>query len=485
MASVDVQAAPTADFARPPTLSPPSRFTPLERFLLLFTSVRPGEGVTAIVMFADVFLILTAYYFVKPLRDGWIAISDVRGLSSMEVKAYSSFAQSLVLIGAVALYGRLVSRWPRRELITRTTLFCMSNLVVFWWLRQEQIAGAGIIFYIWVGIFGLFVVSQFWAFAADLYCDESGRRILPMIAIGATAGAVTGSFFATSLVQSGVLDSSALLLAALLPLAASIALTVYADSRGIRGEERPLPRRTLAAASNGGARAGAFALIRRYPYLLAVATVTLLTHWVSTNGENLLFRTVQDAIHNELASQPQLPAEQVTEWVREGTTAFYGNFFFWINICALGLQAFAASRLLRYGGFATALLLLPVIALTGYATMAFFPILIVVRVLKTAENSISYSINNTAQQVLWLPTTAEMKYKAKPAVETLCVRLGDGLAAVTVLIGVHLYALSVRSLFLFNVALALLWLIIAALVARDYEGLRAAADAKVGPESPT
>jgi len=250
------EVAPSADAVRARELVLPPRLSPLEQFLRLFTEVRPGEGLTAICMFANVFLILCAYYFVKPLRDGWIAVSDVRGLSSVEVKAYTSFAQSLVLIGGVALYGRLVTRWPRREVITWTTLFCISNLLVFWSLRAAQVAGAGVAFYIWVGIFGLFVVSQFWAFAADLYGDERGRRLLPMIAIGATAGAVTGSFIAETLVHSGVLDASALLLAALLPLMASIVLTAVADNRGPIGEGSALPRRAAAAADDGTDHAG-------------------------------------------------------------------------------------------------------------------------------------------------------------------------------------------------------------------------------------
>jgi len=212
--------------------------------------------------------------------------------------------------------------------------------------------------------------------------------------------------------------------------------------------------------------------------------VTLLTHWVSTNGENLLFRSVQEAIRRELSTHPHLSAEAAKTFVRDGTTAFYGSFFFWVNICALGLQAFAASRLLRYGGFGVILLLLPVIALTEYTLMAFLPILLVVRVLKTAENSVSYSINNTAQQVLWLPATAAMKYKAKPTVETLCVRVGDGLAAMTVLIGIHFYALSTPSLFLFNVALVCVWLLIAAAVVRGYARMRAAVPGAVGGKSP-
>ena len=134
-------------------------------------------------------------------------------------------------------------------------------------------------------------------------------------------------------------------------------------------------------------------------------------------------------------------------FVREWTTAFYGSFFFWVNVCALVLQALLASRLLKYGGFGLILLLLPVLSLVTYSVMAFVPILLVVRVMKTAENSTAYSINNTARQVLWLPTTAEMKYKAKPAIETLFVRVGDGLAAATTLVGIHFLALTTRRTF--------------------------------------
>lgn len=451
-----------------------THLSPLERGLQLFTDVHPGEGVTALVMFANVFLILCAYYFVKPLRDGWIAVSDVRGLSSMEVKAYSSFAQSLVLIGAMALYGQLVTRWPRRELITRTTAFCMVNLLVFWLLYRAQTPGAGVAFYIWVGMFGVFVVSQFWAFAADLYSDERGRRLMPMIAIGATAGAVVGSFITETIVHSGVLDSGALLLVANLPLLASIALTTLADRRGPTGTSHHPhePAVVVPAAPFEEERSGALALVYRHRYLLAVAVVSLLSNWVATNGDNLLFRVVQEALKNRVG-----PDTLEAPFVREGTTAFYGSFFFWVNVCALVLQAFCASRLLEYGGFGLSLLLLPMIAFSSYTAMAFFPFLLVVQVMKTAENSTSYSINNTAKQVLWLPTTTEMKYKAKPAIETFVVRLGDGFAALTVLIGVRWYALTLQSLFLFNVVLAVLWLVVAGVVVREYQQIRTLPDA--------
>ena len=461
----------------------PPQASALDRALRLFTDVRPGEGVTALVLFANVFLILCAYYFVKPLRDGWIAASAIEGLSSVEVKAYASFAQGVILIGAIAVYARLVARWPRRELIIRTTLFCMGSLLLFWALRQREIPGAAIVFYIWVGIFSAFGISQFWAFAADLYTDERGQRLVPLIALGATSGAVAGSFVAEKIVESGMLDSSALLLAANVPMLAAIALTTLADMRGPTGEgtQQPSTRPPAAAPAEGATRRDVLSLIFSSRYLLAVAAVTLLTHWVSTNADNLLFRSIQEALTSELATRGVSDAHAVQVFVREGTTAFYGSFFFWVNLCALVLQAFIASRLLKYGGLGLTLLLLPTITLLSQSAIAFAPLLLVVRVMRTAESSTGYSINNTAQQVLWLPTTAEMKYKAKPAIDTFVVRVGDGLAALTILLGVRFYALATRSLFLFNVALAAVWLLIGVFVVREHQRLRAAgAPARAG-----
>jgi AAA family ATP:ADP antiporter len=147
---------------------------------------------------------------------------------------------------------------------------------------------------------------------------------------------------------------------------------------------------------------------------------------------------------------------------------FYGNFYFWVNVTALVLQAFVASRILKYGGFRAILLTMPVLAMVSYTAMALVPILLVVKIMKIAENATDYSVNNTARHVLWLPTTAEMTYKGKPAIDSLFVRAGDGLAALTVLVGVQVLALSTRAYFVFNVALIFFWFIGALWVIREY-----------------
>jgi len=140
---------------------------------------------------------------------------------------------------------------------------------------------------------------------------------------------------------------------------------------------------------------------------------------------------------------------------------------------ALVLQSLVASRLLKYGGFGAIILLLPVIALVSYTVMALIPILYIVKIMKVAENSTDYSINNTARNVLWLPVDSYSKFHAKPAIDTLYVRAGDGLAALTVLIGVNMLALTTSQFFIFNIFLVIIWLFFAMMLIRERRKLLA------------
>jgi AAA family ATP:ADP antiporter len=158
-------------------------------------------------------------------------------------------------------------------------------------------------------------------------------------------------------------------------------------------------------------------------------------------------------------------------YTRAGTTLFYGDFYFWVNVTALAFQALVASRLLRYGGFGAVMLALPVAALVSYTAMAVVPLLAVVKPMKVLENATDYSIGNTARSVLWLPVPADLKYKAKPAIDTLFTRIGDGLAAMTVMVGVQVLDAATASFFGFTVALVVAMLVVSIWLVRTHASL--------------
>ena len=121
-------------------------------------------------------------------------VADTRG-GGAEVKAYSSAAQAIILLGVVPLYGWIATHLNRNRLLRWTTLFFASNLLIFYFVGQAG-ARIGVVYYIWVGIFNVFTVAQLWAFATDLFSLEQGKRLFPLLGAGASAGAVAGAWIA-------------------------------------------------------------------------------------------------------------------------------------------------------------------------------------------------------------------------------------------------------------------------------------------------
>jgi AAA family ATP:ADP antiporter len=442
-----------------------------ERFLRLFADVHPREGVTSLILVANIFLILAAFYLVKPVREGWLAVTDIGTLTKLEIKAYSAFAQSLLLLGILPVYARLAARWSRSQLITRVGMLFGVLLVAFWLTQPGLLLGrvpaAGILFYLFVGIFSVTLVAQFWAFSSDVYGAERGARLFPLVAVGAALGATLGSWLGQRLIRLSWIDPFDLILVALLPLAASLALAIVTDRRGTYGEPSrwTTDRWQEAAAPHGD---GPFRLIFRHRYLTATALMIMIFTWVVTSGDNILFGIVQATLADELAPLADTPAT-FTRALQEATAAFYADLYFWINLITLILQAFVVSRILSAGGMQALLYTTPFISLAAYAAMAFVPILGLIKVLKVAENSSTLSIHNTARQMLWLPTTKEMLYQAKPTVDTLFVRLGDGLAALTILIGTRVFHLGIFGFVIFNILLVLVWIGVSTYLYREHE----------------
>lgn len=463
----------TGPFARPAPVSP------IDRFLRLFTDVRGGESATALMLTLNVFLLLTAYYLIKVLREPLILAGG-----GAEVKSYAAAGQAMLLLGAVPLYAALANRLPRRQLITWVTVFFVACLGVFYGLAQAGIS-IGVVFYLWVGIFNLMVIAQFWSFANDVYTTDEGKRLFPIVAFGASSGAVFGSWVAGKLIEPLGLYQLLLLAAGLLVL--SLLVTAVVDSRerarteghkALMHTTAELPAATGELRLETGefkvpspederaATGGAFALVFRNRYLLLIALLMLFLNWVNTTGEYILGKTVENAAAHASAAGT-LGTLSEADFIGK----FYSSFFSVVNLVGLLFQLFLVSRVLKYAGVRVAVMVLPVIALAGYAILAFYPVLAAVRWAKTAENATDYSLQNTVRNVLFLPTTREQKYKAKQAIDSFFVRAGDVLSAVLVFVGTTYLAMQAQHFAVVNLVLVAVWLGIAGMIGLEYRRL--------------
>jgi AAA family ATP:ADP antiporter len=437
----------------------------LDHVLGVFAEVRAGEGLTALLLMFDVFLLLAAYYLLKTIREPLIL--SIPG--GAEVKSYSAAATAGLLMLIVPAYSAVASRVSRVRLINGVTLVFIACLVAFFALNQIGVP-VGVAFFIWVGIFNLVIIAQAWAFANDVYTVEQGQRLFAIVGFGASLGAIAGSFFTGQLVKQW--GPYPFMLGAALLLAVTLLITNLINVRERRGgPERALPpggrttTRSVSAAANDRSRAqGGFRLVLSDRYLFLIAMLMLIYNLVNTNGEYILGKTVIGlyTAHHGAAAGGLDEKKVIGE--------FYGNFFTWVNIIAAVIQAFVVSRVIKVFGVRGALLVLPVVALCGYASMAIVPLLSLIRGVKLAENSLDYSLQNTSRNALYLPTSTEAKYKAKQANDTFFVRFGDVASAGVVLVGITL-GFAPRQFALVNVVLVAIWLILAVVIGRSFQRL--------------
>jgi ATP:ADP antiporter, AAA family len=440
----------------------------LDRFLSLFGDVRAGEALTALLLMLNLFFLLTGYLIIKTVREPLILTGG-----GAEMKTYASAGQALLLFLAVPAYGFLASKMNRIRLITWVTLFFISNLIIFYLLARLN-APIAIPFYLWVGVFNIFMVAQFWAFANDLYSQEQGRRLFGIVAFGGSLGAVLGPKIAGWLMQPLGVFQLLLVAAAILGLCIVIANVVNNGAKaGVHGGAK----NEHAGAPLG--RQGGFALVTGERYLTLIALLVVTLNLVNTTGEYILGKIVtQEAQEKSLEAERQaaaagrtgpMPEREKNKIRQVFIGGFYGDFYFWTSLLSAAIQLLLVSRILKYIGPA-ALLCLPLIAFGGYALIAALPVLSYIRFAKIAENATNYSLQNTTHQTLFLPTSREAKYKAKAAIDTFFVRAGDVLSAIFVFIGVKL-ALGAGDFARVNIVLAVGWILLAIAIVRRNKAL--------------
>lgn len=441
-----------------PTGRTGSTFTSTSRRLYAAAAIRPGEGRCVGLFFMHAFLLLIAYYVLKTLREPLLLTEG-----SAELRSYASATTALVLMALVPLYGFAFRRIARCRLGGIITCFFIANLAIFYSLGQAGL-DIGFAYYVWLGIFGVGMLAQFWAHAAHRFGVEGGQRLFPPIMSGAVAGGLVGPPLAKTLFAA--VGPFHLMLLAMLLLALTLPLARRAnDAPSAVGCPPPSGSETLPEPEIGRGDAGpfgGFALIRNDRYLALMALLVVLLNCVNSIGEYVLAETVVRHAELQLAGSGTGKAESIA--------SFYAGFYFLVNALALALQLAVVGRVFRRLGVGGAVAVLPIVALAGYGLVMLIPVFAIVAAVKVAENSVNYSIMNTARHALYLPLSTRAKYEGKAAIDMFFWRLGDLLQAGIIFAGLNWLDLDFRAFAAVNVALASVWLAVALRVGRDYAG---------------
>jgi AAA family ATP:ADP antiporter len=432
-----------------------------ERVLSPFAKVEVGEAGNVVLMTVCVFLILCAYYVLKTSREGLILTGGVFGLEGAELKIYASGAMAVLLMGLIPAYSALANKVSRLRLINYSYTGVLVSLAVFFVLGRAGVP-VGLPFLIWLGLVSVFLIAQFWSYAHDIYSEEQGKRLFAVIAIGGSAGAIVGpqvtelaDTFTLMLVAAGILAGCLVLFNLINRRATPASADGSTDTKKDQGP------------TSGP---GGFTLIMKDRYLLLIGVMVLIANLVNSLGEFLLSTAAANHAAELIPGVSSDPA--VSDARREIIKAFYGDFFFWVNLVGFIVQAFFVSRIIKWIGVRGALFIMPIVAFGTYGAIAVIGGLMITRTMKVAENSTDYSLHNTVRQALFLPTSRDAKYKAKAAIDVFFVRFGDTISALVVGVGLHSLGMNVRGLAFVNVALIALWIFVVIAIARRHKAFK-------------
>lgn len=380
------------------------------------------------------FFVMTSYYIIRPVRD---QLSGAVGSPSLPLFYGAVFGVMLLL---TPMFGMLVARFPRRQLLLWSYSFFVLCLLAFVpaFMAQDRIGARelGVLFFVWVSVFNLFVVSLFWSFMADIFSSGEARRVFSMIALGGMAGAIFGPLLTKMLVQ--LIGVALLLVVSALALGMALALLLRLSATdemetGV-GEQ----------AIGGSLWAGVRELWSR-PFLRYMALLMLFGDGIGT----LSYALVADYAKAHLVGNV-------------ARTAFYNDLDLATNLLGASLQLTLTPWLLIRRGPGWGLLLpalvnvallagvallgAGVIVVSGYSVTLLVAMMVITR-------GFAYGMTKPAVDALYTRVPRETRYKGKNFVETAVWRFGD-LVVTSGVNGLRMLGLGVAGLALVGAGVA-------------------------------
>ena len=393
------------------------------------------------------FCVLSSYYMLRPIRE---AMAVGSGPNTIPWLFTATF---VAMLAVTPVFGWITSRYPRRKFLPWVYLFFIANILLIWLVfsitidREHDHIWLGRVFFVWLSVFNLFVVSVFWSFMADIYTREQGRRLFGVMAAGGSFGGLIGGVVTSVLVvQIGFQN--------LFPFAAALlAMAIICINRLRHWVSTDKEQATHAAEQDKPLGGGAFAGITHAfssAYFGGIAVSSIIASLLGTFLYMFTAVLVQDAIPD--------PDQQ---------TRFFSN----INVATLALSLFGQLFLVRHVvgrlGIGVSLALMPVVSIAGFAILAVNPTLAGLAILTIARRGLGFGFTKPSTDMLYSVVTPEDKYKSKNFIDTAVYRGGD-LIGTWAIRGLGALGLGISAISWIMVPFTALWAVIALWLGRDY-----------------
>ena len=432
---------------------------PLSRIIRALAKVEPNELQATVLSFLWVFLVMCAWYILRPVRD---ALSSDWTDAELSWLWTSTFFFSAL---AVSVYGAVISRVPFKRIVPGVYGFFAVSFIGFY-IAGATLAGNDVVnrvYYVWASVFGLFHLSVFWTFMSGLYNKDQARRLFGVIAVGASTGAIAGpafvSIFADNIGSLNMLVVCAILLLTPIPIMGRLESLRVSALGNPDGAADLLRDNRLGANPFSG-----FTQFVSNPYLLGIGLFILLYVTMSTF---LYFE-----IRKPIGDLDQVRRAQI-----------WANIDLAVNTLAAFTALFATGRLATRFGMPRTLALVPAVMVAAWMVVAIHPAAITVFLVQVVRRAGNYAITRPAREMLFTLVDNETRYKAKPVVDTVVYRGGDVATAWLYTAIVSAFGLGLTGVAVFGAVIAVAWATVGVYLGRTFDRKASPAEAETSEES--
>ncbi|RAS00315.1 NTP/NDP exchange transporter [Cupriavidus alkaliphilus] len=415
--------------------------------------VRSGEAGAVVAGFLFFFCLFASYFMLRPVRETMGIAGGVKNLQWLFTATF------VVMLAAIPLYGAVCAWLPRRRFVPWVYGFFIANLLAFAMATRALPDNVWLarVFYVWLSVFNLFVVSVAWSLMADVFRPEQARRLFALLAAGASAGGLAGPVLGGWLVPhiglTGLMLLSAALLAATLPGVGWLFGWRRRAGAGVGPPGQAVAGATQDPANpiGGGLLAG-LSLLLRSRYLLGIALFVIL---LATASTFLYFE------------QARLVAETFPERTRQ--TQVFSALDAVVQALTILVQLFFTGRMARRYGVTVLLTAVPLAVAAGFVVLALLPTFGVLAGVMILRRVGEYALLRPGREMLFTVVDAETKYKAKNVIDTAVYRAGDAVSA-WVKTGIDALSGHPATVALAGAMLALVWAGLGWWLGRRHEG---------------
>lgn len=378
-----------------------------------FFQIKQVEVYAVLLSFLYFFCLLSGYYMLRPMRD---AMGLVGGTSHLPWLFTATFIAMLLV---VPLYGWICSRFPRRVFLPWVYVFFIVNILLFYAGFSENPENVWLarLFFVWLSVFNLFVVSVFWSLMADLFDKEQSHRLFAFIAAGGSGGAIVGPAMTALLVMYLNAHDLLLISAFLFSVAVGcIYLLLRWHGKQFAGQcdDIQVSQRSLVPPDQnmGGSWFSGMTLLMQSRYLQAIAVFILLASTIGT----FLYLQQADFIKQHFQD-------------RESQTRIFASIDLVVNVLSITMQLFFTSRLMKFLGIGKTLALTPALMVLAFIGFSLMPTLATLIIAMVTRRVGEYAILRPGREALFTTVGIETKYKAKHFIDTVIFRGGDALSS--------------------------------------------------------